>query len=102
MVYDRLQGIATETGKCLEMATYSCQVNPRSLKLNNASLPTLSQIPNGSMKSHIPEYCIPEPPRPQQLRAYKLWHVDNMPLDEMCMKLRTGARIEPLKESTVM
>lgn len=102
MVYDRLQEIAAQAGKTLDLSTYSCQVNPRALKRNEASLPTLPQRLDAPPKPAVPNYCIPEPPRPQQLRAYKLWHVDKMPLEQMCMTLRTGARIEPLKESTVM
>ncbi|KAH0831103.1 ribonuclease H-like protein [Lanmaoa asiatica] len=102
MVYDKLQEIAAQAGETLDMSTYSCQVNPRSLKLKDASVPTLPQSIDAFTKPHVPNYCIPEPPRPQQLRAYKLWQVDKMPLDEMCMKLRIGARVEPLKESTVI
>lgn len=108
MVYNRLQEIADRDDKRLDVSMYSCQVNPRPLKPKPftlpkpATLPTLSQSINSPTGPPVPHYCIPEPPRPQQLRAYKLWHVDKMPLDQMCMKLRTGARVEPLKESTVM
>lgn len=103
MVYDKLQEIAAQAGKTLDMSTYSRQLNPRPLKLHNASLPVRSQTLDAPIKQPpVPNYCMPEPPRPQQLRAYKLWHVDNMPLDQMCMALRIRARVEPLKESTVM
>ena len=102
MVYDRLQELADQAGKTLDASTYSRQVNPRALKLNDTSLPTLPQRLDAPGKPRVPDYCIPEPPRPQQLRAYKLWHVDKMPLGQMCMTLRAGARVEPLKESTVM
>jgi hypothetical protein len=102
MVYDRLHEIAAGAGKTLDVSTYSRQVHPRSLKLGDTSRSTLPQRLDAPTKPPVPDYCIPEPPRPQQLRAYKLWHVDKLPLEQMCMTLRTGARVEPLKESTVM
>ena len=102
MVYDRVQEIAAHAGKTLDASTYSRQVAPRSLERGGASLPTLPQRLDVPTKPAVPNYCIPEPPRPQQLRAYKLWHLDKMSLEQMCMTLRTGARVEPLKESTVM
>ncbi|KAF8452421.1 ribonuclease H-like domain-containing protein [Boletus edulis BED1] len=102
MVYARLQEIAFQAGKTLDVSTYSRQVDPRSLKLKVPSLPTLPQRLDVPTRPPVPAYCIPEPPRPQQLRAYKLWHVDKMPLEQMCMTLRTGTRVEPLKESTVI
>ena len=102
MVYDRLLEIASQAGKTLDPSTYSRQVDPRTAKLKEVSLPTPLQRLEASTKSSVPHYCMPEPPRPQQLRAYKLWHVDKMPLEQMCMTLRMGGRVEPLKESTVM
>lgn len=103
MVYDRLQEIASQAGKTLDVSTYARQVDPRSFKLNGAPFPTLPHRLDAPAKpSSVPDYCIPEPPRPQQLRAYKLWHVCKIPLEQMCMTLRTGGRVEPLKESTVM
>ena len=41
-----------------------------------------------------------QPPRPQHLRAYQLWHHRDMPLPDMCATLRS--RDNPLAESTVM
>ena len=102
MVYARLQEIAYQAGKSLDVSTYSRHVDSHSFKLKDASLPRLSHTLDAPTKPPVPGYCIPEPPRPQQLRAYKLWHVDKMSLEQMCMTLRTGARVEPLKESTVM
>ncbi|KAF8557464.1 ribonuclease H-like protein [Imleria badia] len=102
MVCDRLQEIASQTGKTLDASTCSRHVDPRSLKLKDASLLKLPRSLDAPTKPLVPDYCIPEPPRPQQLRAYKLWRVDKMPLEQMCMTLRTGARVEPLKESTVI
>ncbi|KAI0324115.1 ribonuclease H-like protein [Cubamyces sp. BRFM 1775] len=41
-----------------------------------------------------------EPPRPQHMRAYNLWHHRNMPLRDICATLRS--RENPLAESTVI
>ena len=38
--------------------------------------------------------------RSQHLRAYSLWYRDNLPLDRICVKLRSEQ--EPLKVGTVM
>ncbi|RDX45534.1 ribonuclease H-like protein [Lentinus brumalis] len=40
------------------------------------------------------------PPRPQHLRAYKLWHHSQTPLDEICAALRS--KENPLAHSTVI
>ena len=41
-----------------------------------------------------------EPPRPQHLRAYRMWHLHDTPLREICAALRS--KENPLAESTVM
>ncbi|RPD70687.1 ribonuclease H-like protein [Lentinus tigrinus ALCF2SS1-7] len=40
------------------------------------------------------------PPRPQHLRAYKMWHQSKMPLRDICAALRS--KENPLAESTVI
>ncbi|KIJ59879.1 hypothetical protein HYDPIDRAFT_43722 [Hydnomerulius pinastri MD-312] len=106
MVYHTLLGIAAKANKKLDIASYSCEVNPRSTNLKDKGTSLLSAVSGSSRSSQtsqaLPDYCIPEPPRPQYLRAYKMWHHDKMALDKMCMALRTGGRVEPLKESTVI
>ncbi|KIJ05572.1 hypothetical protein PAXINDRAFT_93282 [Paxillus involutus ATCC 200175] len=108
MVYNKLLQIAATSGNKLNVASYSCKVNPRSPKLQEKDSSS-SPLPQGDANARsyqksqaLPDYCIPDPPRPQYLRAYKLWHHDKMPVDKMCMTLRTGGRVEALKESTVI
>ena len=103
MVNVRFQDIAAGAGKTLDvLSTHSRHVGPRSLKLGNISLPTLPQRLDASTRPPVSDYCIPEPPRAQQFRAYKLWHVEKLPLEQMCMTLRTGVRVESFKEGTVI
>ncbi|KAG9313751.1 ribonuclease H-like protein [Chiua virens] len=102
MVYDRLQQIASRDGRELDPSTYSRQVIPIKSKPVSRAVLGKNFHPQTVAASSVPHYCIPEPPRPQQFRAYKLWHVDRMPLARMCMELRIGGRVEPLKESTVI
>ncbi|KAF9242290.1 ribonuclease H-like protein, partial [Melanogaster broomeanus] len=106
MAYNKLLEIAAKDRKKLSLASYSREVDPRSLKRkekDNSLLPQgHTNVGTCQKPQALPDYCIPEPPRPQYLRAYKLWHRDKISLDTMCMTLRTGGRIEPLKESTVI
>ncbi|KIK96913.1 hypothetical protein PAXRUDRAFT_825475 [Paxillus rubicundulus Ve08.2h10] len=108
MVHRKLLQIAAKGDNKLDLASYSCKVNPRSPKLKEKDTGS-SPLGQGGANTlsyqkfqALPDYCIPEPPRPQHLRAYKLWHHDKMPVDKMCIALRTGGRVEPLKESTVI
>ncbi|KAH7882896.1 ribonuclease H-like domain-containing protein [Phlebopus sp. FC_14] len=103
MVHNKLLDVAAQCGKNLLSASHSCEVNPRLIKWQETP-PVPSEGGRSSVFSEksLPGYCIPEAPRPQYLRAYNLWHKQRMPLDEMCMTLKTGGRVEPLKESTVI
>ncbi|KAI5897039.1 uncharacterized protein SCHCODRAFT_02491434 [Schizophyllum commune H4-8] len=38
----------------------------------------------------------------QHLRAYRFWHVERKPMDEMCRALSTRGRDDPLKVGTVV
>ncbi|KAL1705253.1 hypothetical protein EV121DRAFT_204077 [Schizophyllum commune] len=38
----------------------------------------------------------------QHLRAYRFWHIENKPMDEMCRALSTRGRDDPLKVGTVV
>ena len=38
----------------------------------------------------------------QHLRAYRFWHIDNKPMDEMCRALSTRGPDDPLKVGTVV
>ncbi|KAF9224733.1 ribonuclease H-like protein [Gyrodon lividus] len=105
MVHNKLLEIAAKDGKKLALTSYSRQVNPRLSKPQEKDHPLLQGDANTRSYQNsqaLPDYCIQKPPRPQYLRAYKLWHNDNMTLDKMCMTLRTGGRVEPLKDSTVI
>ncbi|KAH7912503.1 hypothetical protein BJ138DRAFT_1178784 [Hygrophoropsis aurantiaca] len=103
MVYHRLEEIANEAGKTLSESNISVDVKPKTPK--PVSAPALASSSSSSStwsSSTLPSDILPEPPRPQYLRAYNLWHHRKMPLDQMCMTLKNRARVEPLKESTVI
>ncbi|KAI6020100.1 hypothetical protein PISMIDRAFT_678671 [Pisolithus microcarpus 441] len=107
MVYNKLAEKASQEGKHLEVLAYSCDVDPRTVKLSVGSHTTALEKSSSTRSSvtrppSFRDYCIPEPASPQCLRAYKMWYERKMPLDKMCSELKTGGRIAPLKESTVI
>ncbi|KAG1807493.1 uncharacterized protein BJ212DRAFT_1449312 [Suillus subaureus] len=74
--------------------------DPPSLRAGSAKVIASPTLPE-SNSPNIPSLA-PAPPGPQYMRAYNLWHHRNTPLDKMCDILKTGRRVEPLKESTVI
>lgn len=95
MVHLKLLDSAKAGNKEIDPAKYTSSVDPHSVgwdKVIVSHVPPVSNIPNYP----------PEPPRPQYMRAYNLWHHRHMPLNRMCDTLKTGGRVEPLKDSTVM
>jgi len=89
MVHLKLLDLAKAGNKEIDPAKYTSSVDPHSVGGDKV------------VASNAPNYP-PEPPRPQYMRAYNLWHRRHMPLDKMCDTLKTGGRVEPLKDSTVM
>ncbi|EGO26669.1 hypothetical protein SERLADRAFT_436475 [Serpula lacrymans var. lacrymans S7.9] len=106
MVHERLIHIAAKAGRALDPSASTSVVNTdRSSKLNQTSR-TISNSSQGSGSTQFSRTSFAvaynEPPRPQHLRAFNLWHHRKMPLKEMCMTLKSKDRAEPLKESTVI
>jgi hypothetical protein len=84
MIHLKLLDLAKAGNKELDPIKYTSSVNPP------------------SQWGDDPKVIAPAHPRPQHMRAYNLWHHQHTPLDKMCDILKTGGRVEPLKESTVM
>jgi len=108
MVFNAILEIADKDDTKIFILSCSCEINPQTTKLGESGGYT---APSGKTRSNgLPvvgplspqDYCIPEPISPQYLRAYKMWYERKTPLDRMCMELKTGGRMEPLKASTVM
>ncbi|KAI6112390.1 hypothetical protein EDD17DRAFT_1875382 [Pisolithus thermaeus] len=107
MVYDKLTEKVAQEGKQLEVLAYSCDIDPRTVKLSAGPHATALEKSSSTRSSvakppSFRDYRIPEPTSPQCLRAYKMWYERKVPLDKMRLELRTGGRIEPLKASTVI
>ena len=68
-------------------------VGTPSVDVASTSIPSASISPTSVLPGQVRQ-------RPQHIRAYRLWHHDNMPLKQMCATLRSPEN--PLKESTVM
>lgn len=100
MVYLKLLDLAKASNKELDPTRYTSSVHPPSLRAGTAKV-IASPMPPESNAPNFPSLA-PAPPRPQYMRAYNLWHHQNTPLDKMCDILKTGGRVEPLKESTVI
>lgn len=125
MVYKTLMAIAAENAMTLAPATYTSRVIRSSapkirattaLAALGTSATTATDTPNMEQTTNLPQAIAqlsksPFPnaapklnqdnrPRPQHMRAYKMWHLSQKPLHVMCAELTT--RGEPLKESTVM
>ncbi|KAG2134117.1 hypothetical protein DEU56DRAFT_888707 [Suillus clintonianus] len=100
MVHLKLLDSAKACNKELDPTKYTSSVEPPSLRVGGNKV-MASHMPPESNVPNIPS-LEPVPPRPQYMRAYNLWHHRNTPLDKMCDVLKTGGRVEPLKESTVI
>lgn len=100
MVHLKLLDLAKAGNKELDPSKYTNSVDPPSLRAGSAKVIASPTLPE-SNSPNIPSLA-PAPPGPQYMRAYNLWHHRNTPLDKMCDILKTGGRVEPLKESTVI
>lgn len=100
MVHLKLLELAKAANKELDPTKYTSSVNPLSQRADSIKV-IASPTPLESNAPNIPSLA-PVPPPPQYMRAYNLWHHRNTPLDKMCDILKTGGRVEPLKESTVI
>lgn len=109
MVFNAILEIADKDGAKISALSCSCEINPSTVKRGESEGYTAA--PPGKTRSigssdpgplSPQDYCIPEPISPQYLRAYKMWYERKTPLDRMCMDLKTGGRVEPLKASTVI
>ncbi|KAG1888237.1 hypothetical protein F4604DRAFT_1083829 [Suillus subluteus] len=100
MVHLKLLDLAKASNKELDPTKYTSSVDPPSLRAGTTKVIASPTPP----ESNAPNFAslAPAPPRPQYMRAYNLWHHRDMPLDKMCDILKTGGRVEPLKESTVI
>lgn len=97
MVHLKLLDLAKAGNKELDSTQYTSSVDPPSQRVGSTKVISSPTPPEFNAPS-----LAPTPPRPQYMRAYNLWHHRNTPLDKMCDILKTGGRVEPLKESTVM
>ncbi|KAG2366412.1 hypothetical protein BDR07DRAFT_1396459 [Suillus spraguei] len=100
MVYLKLLDLARASNKELDPTKYTSSVDAPSLRASSIKV-VASPMPAESNAPNFPS-STSAPPRPQYVRAYNLWHHRNTPLDKMCDILKTGGRVEPLKESTVI
>ncbi|KAG2057951.1 ribonuclease H-like protein [Suillus hirtellus] len=97
MVHLKLLDFAKAGNKQLDPTQYTSSVDPPSQRAGCTKV-----IPSPTPPEFNAPSLAPMPPRPQYMRAYNLWHNRNTPLDKMCDILKTGGRVEPLKESTVI
>lgn len=90
-----------DAGKLLGSKTIS-RIAERTTSSTSTSATTPSQGPSSaSTRTYDEDMPRPgNPPRPQHLRAYKLWHNQQMTLQQICSSLRS--RDNPLAESTVI
>lgn len=108
MVFNAILEIADKDGAKVSALSCSCEINPSTVKRGESGGYTAASGKARSNGSSAPgplspqDYCIPEPISPQYLRAYKMWYERKTPLHRMCVELKTGGRVEPLKASTVM
>jgi hypothetical protein len=89
-VHKAIAAIADHNGITLSPGAYTSNITGSAKTASNPTSTLEVPVANG----------LSERPSPQYLRAYKMWHLHNKPLDAMCAELTS--RGEPLKESTVM
>lgn len=118
MVYKKLMAVAAQNGVKLVPAVYTTHVNEPTACVAAgtgttlaATLATGQTLMTSSSQWPVPPVTnantVPAPnlnsdtrPRPQHIRAYRMWHHHHKPLHAMCAELTN--RGMPLKESTVM
>ncbi|EIN14444.1 ribonuclease H-like protein [Punctularia strigosozonata HHB-11173 SS5] len=113
LVYNRLMVIANEQGRTLDTRLYTSDLTQEedrkisaltnSTEVRPSSGSTTIPGAGNSDISPVSMDVLGKPytcPRPQHLRAYKMWHEKDLPLGVICANLRT--KEQPLKESTVI
>lgn len=119
MAYRRMMSIAAIHELTLDPTAYSSDVAHQAPAAQTSADVPEAELPPVSTASTQPKPPVtapqpaapPSPPRddgplppvrlyPQYARAYRLWHVRDVPLDEICAMLRS--KENPLQRSTVM
>jgi hypothetical protein len=118
LVYKRLLSIAEKQQRTLDPCLYTSDISfEDSVKAdmlaqisaqNSERMSSIgSTVSNSSDDANRTAAELPQPmadlrigPRPQHLRAYRMWHEQDLSLATICAKLRSTQN--PLKESTVM
>lgn len=129
-VYKRLLAVAAQNKLALDSTKFTSRVTQETTLQTSVPLAVAPSTSTGSTSSSVPpsetststasttstnasrptwarplvyattvQYYNPGP-RPQELRAYKLWHNEKMALGDICAALRS--KEHPLAESTVM
>lgn len=96
-MYKKICGIAEKAGKTLVLSRYTTDLKKDYESGRLAMITTAATI---SPKDEGRPYFVTTEPTPQELRAYTLWHAQELSLAEMCIALRSNDN--PLKGSTVM
>lgn len=96
-MYRKICGIAEKAGRALVPSRYTTDLKKEHELGKLGLITTAATI---SPKDDGRPYFIMEEPTPQELKAYTLWHTQELSLAEMRVVLRS--KDSPLKESTVM
>ena len=96
-MYKKICGIAEKAKKTLVLSKYTTDLQK---DYNSGRLSMITTAATVSPKDEDRPHFIMEEPTPQELRAYTLWHTQDLSLAEMCAILRS--KDNPLKESTVV
>ena len=96
-MYNKICRIAEKAEKTLVLSKYTTDLQK---DYESGRLCMITTAATVSPKDEGRPYFVAGEPTPQELRAYTLWHMQELSLAEMCVVLRS--KDDPLKESTVM
>jgi len=106
MVYKKILAVAAENQVMVTPAAYTTNVTGPTVPKAIAAAPpfasgtaTATLVGDQTSTANNASEDSNSRPRPQHMRAYKMWHLHRKPLHMMCLELSRG---RPLKESTVI
>jgi hypothetical protein len=96
-MYRKISEIAQKAGKNLTLFNYTTDLQKEH---DSGRLSMVTTAVTISPKDEDIASSSTTEPTPQGLKAYNLWHIQELPLPKLCVAL--GSKESPLKQSTVM
>lgn len=96
-MYKKICEISENAGKTLTLSKYTTDLKA---DYDSGKLSMITTSATVRPKDEGLPHFVSAEPTPQEVKAYTLWHTQELTLTELCVALRS--KDNPLKESTVM